>query len=50
MADIEDKILQIEIVSCRDLLVADKTGVSDPYVMIILGDKVKHKTKHIRKT
>ena len=50
LVNVEDKILLIEIVSCRDLLVADKTGESDPYVKIKMGKKDLHRTKHILKT
>ena len=46
----EDKELFIEIVSCRDLLAADKSGTSDPYVKISLGKKELHRTKHVLKT
>jgi len=41
--------LKLEIVSCRGLLIADKTS-SDPYVKIMSGEKDLHKTKHIVKT
>lgn len=40
----------IEIVSGRDLLAADKNGVSDPYVKVLFGSKEIHKTKTIKKT
>lgn len=50
LIDKEDKILLLEIVSCRDLLAADKTGTSDPYVKIKMDGKELHKTKHILKT
>lgn len=36
----------IEIVSCRELLVADKTGSSDPYVKVKFGKKDIHETHH----
>jgi Ca2+-dependent lipid-binding protein len=42
--------LKIEIVSCRNVLVADKGGTSDPYVKAQMGGKDLHKTKHILKT
>ena len=42
--------LKVEIVACRNLLVADKGGTSDPYVKAALGSKDLHKTKHILKT
>jgi len=41
--------LKIDIVSCKDLLIADLTS-SDPYVKVNLGKKDLHKTKHINKT
>ena len=50
VAQIDDKILSIEIISCRDLMVADKNGSSDPFVKIKMGEKQVHKTKHIKKT
>lgn len=50
LVNIEDKILLIEVLSCRGLLVADKTGTSDPYVKIAMGGKDLHKTKHVLKT
>ena len=40
----------IQIVSCRDLLVADKTGSSDPYVKVKLGKKDLHETKYLTQT
>lgn len=46
----EELHLAIEIVSCRNLLAADKNGMSDPYVKILMGGNEIHKTKHIRKT
>ena len=46
----DDKELFIEIVSCRDLLAADKSGLSDPYVKILMGKKELHKTQHVVKT
>lgn len=46
----EELHLAIEIVSCRNLLAADKNGMSDPYVKIQMGGNEIHKTKHIRKT
>lgn len=50
MVDLDDKILLIEIMSCRDLLVADKSGASDPFVKIKMGDKDLHETSIIKKT
>lgn len=38
--------LFIEIVSCRDLLPADKTGLSDPYVKVKYSGRDVHETKH----
>ena len=46
----EELHLAIEIVSCRNLLPADKNGLSDPYVKILMGGNELHKTKYIRKT
>eukprot|EP00547_Thalassionema_nitzschioides_P004044 CAMPEP_0194208036 /NCGR_PEP_ID=MMETSP0156-20130528/6606_1 /TAXON_ID=33649 /ORGANISM="Thalassionema nitzschioides, Strain L26-B" /LENGTH=402 /DNA_ID=CAMNT_0038934921 /DNA_START=77 /DNA_END=1285 /DNA_ORIENTATION=- len=46
----EELSLLIDVVSCRDLLIADKFGKSDPYVMIFLGDKKLHQTKYIKQT
>ena len=48
--DIDDKILLIEILSCRDLLAADKTGASDPYVKIKMDNEDLHKTDIVKKT
>ena len=47
--DEEQLSLLVEVVSCRDLLIGDRTA-SDPYVKIILGDKDLHKTKHLIQT
>lgn len=46
----EDKDIHIEIVSARNLLAADRNGLSDPYVKIKLGGKDLHETKVIKKT
>lgn len=46
----EDKEVLVEILACRDLIAADKNGLSDPYVKIKLGSKELHKTKHVEKT
>eukprot|EP00546_Thalassionema_frauenfeldii_P020474 CAMPEP_0178902658 /NCGR_PEP_ID=MMETSP0786-20121207/4727_1 /TAXON_ID=186022 /ORGANISM="Thalassionema frauenfeldii, Strain CCMP 1798" /LENGTH=1315 /DNA_ID=CAMNT_0020573949 /DNA_START=59 /DNA_END=4006 /DNA_ORIENTATION=- len=46
----EDKDILIEIVSCRNLLAADKTGLSDPYVKVKVGTKDLHTTKHVLKS
>ena len=46
----ETKPLFLEIVSCRNLLGADKTGLSDPYVSIRLGKEKLHETKHVPQT
>lgn len=41
----------VEVVACRDLLVADKnTNSSDPYCKVYLGKKEIHKTKNRMKT
>ena len=52
VVDIDDKILLIEIISCRSLLAGDKTGTSDPYVKIKTKTDGKdlHKTNFLRKT
>ena len=50
VVNVDNKILFVEILSCRDLLAADKTGASDPYVKVKLGDMDLHKTGVIRKT
>ena len=42
--------LFIEIQSCKDLIAADKTGFSDPYVKVKLGGKDLHETKHLVQT
>lgn len=44
----EELSLLVEIVSCRDLLIADAFGLSDPYVMVFLGDEKLHQTKYIK--
>lgn len=46
----EELHLSIEIVSCRNLISADKNGFSDPYVKIQMGGNDLHKTKHHKKT
>ena len=46
----EPKPMFIQIVSCKNLLVADKTGSSDPYVKVKLGKKDLHETKPIIQT
>jgi len=48
--DMPDKILLVEILSCRNLIAADKNGLSDPYVKAKMGKKDLHKTKTISKT
>ncbi|CAJ1942204.1 unnamed protein product [Cylindrotheca closterium] len=45
-----DKELMIEIMACRHLIAGDRSGTSDPYVEIKLGDAVLHKTLWIEKT
>lgn len=45
----EELHLAVKIVSCRGLIVANKT-TSDPYVKVYVGEKEIHKTKHILKT
>jgi len=42
--------LFIEIVSCENLIAADKGGTSDPYVKVKLGKNAIHETKHVMKT
>ena len=46
----EEKPVFIEIVSCHQLIAADKTGASDPYVKIKLGKKDLHETKPVMQT
>lgn len=46
----EEKPVFIEIVSCQQLIAADKTGASDPYVKIKLGKKDLHETKPVMQT
>ena len=41
--------LQIKILSCKGLLIGDIVS-SDPYVKILLGGEVQHKTKYIPRT
>lgn len=50
LTGIDKKILLVEILSCRELLAADKNGYSDPYILAKLGFKDFHKTGHINKT
>lgn len=50
LTGIEKKILLVEILSCRELVAADKNGLSDPYVLARLGFKDLHKTKHIKRS
>ena len=50
IVDVDDKILLVEIVSARDLMAADKTGASDPYVKVKLGRKDVHETAVVKKT
>ena len=40
----------IQIVSCRKLLSADATGLSDPFVKLKLGTKTLHETKPVLQT
>ena len=40
----------ISIMSGKNLLAADKTGLSDPYVKAIFAGKEIHKTRIIKKT
>jgi len=42
--------LVVEIMSCRDLLIGDKNGWSDPYVKVKMGKKDLHRTDYITKT
>lgn len=46
----DEKILLLEIISCRELLASDKNGYSDPYVKVRLGSKEVLKTGTIKKT
>ena len=48
--DMPDKMLLVEIVSCRQLIAADKNGLSDPFVKAKMGNKEIHKTGRITKT
>lgn len=48
--DYDEKILMVEIVSCRELLASDKDGSSDPFVKVKLGNHQIHKTDIIHKT
>lgn len=41
--------LLVEVVSASDLRIADVLGLSDPYVTVMMKDKVIHKTKVISK-
>ncbi|CAJ1963811.1 unnamed protein product [Cylindrotheca closterium] len=50
LTDMEEKIILVEIMSCRDLLGADKDGLSDPFVRIKMGSKNIHKTERVNKT
>jgi len=46
-----DRILQVRIISGRDLVAADSNGLSDPYVVIKYNEKkCKTKTRVIKKT
>ncbi|KAL1921019.1 uncharacterized protein VTP21DRAFT_11654 [Calcarisporiella thermophila] len=42
--------LTITVVEAKDLIGADKNGLSDPYVKLYLGSRQIHKTKHQKKT
>ena len=46
---LHDSSLLIEIVSCEDLIKADR-NTSDPYVKVMMGEKEVHKTKNIPNT
>eukprot|EP00980_Cylindrotheca_fusiformis_P028587 scaffold22613_cov126-Cylindrotheca_fusiformis.AAC.7 len=48
--DRDEKILLVEIISCRNLLATDKNGFSDPYVKAKMGKKDLHKTDYVAKT
>jgi len=45
-----NKEIVIQIMSCRDLIAGDSCGTSDPFVEILMGHNVLHRTRWIDKT
>jgi hypothetical protein len=47
---IDQGILTVDLVSARNLMAADKTGTSDPYVVFTVNGERVHKSDTIKKT
>ncbi|KAI8376305.1 C2 domain-containing protein [Radiomyces spectabilis] len=45
-----DGTIHVTLSSARNLKAMDRSGTSDPYVRVRIGNKVVYKTKHIKKT
>lgn len=45
----DEKIILVEILSCRDLLATDSRGTCNPYVKVKLGGDEVHKTGRLKK-
>jgi Ca2+-dependent lipid-binding protein len=51
MTTIEDgSMVSVVILEARNLKAMDKGNTSDPYCRVRIGNKVVHKTRHIKKT
>ncbi|KAG0830248.1 hypothetical protein G6F16_007650 [Rhizopus arrhizus] len=47
----EDAVtIQVQLLEARQLKAMDRGGTSDPYCRVRIGNKVVHKTRHIKKT
>ncbi|KAI8365587.1 C2 domain-containing protein [Blakeslea trispora] len=46
----ENATIQVELIGARNLKAMDRGGTSDPYCRVRFGNKVLHKTRHLKKT
>ncbi|KAI8372518.1 C2 domain-containing protein [Choanephora cucurbitarum] len=46
----ENATIQVELLGARNLKAMDRGGTSDPYCRVRFGNKVLHKTRHLKKT